>query len=70
MALKILASDKEKQLLIDALADKGKPLVEKEKKQKLTKEEQRIMASIANLISQIAFGNDKWQIHTKLTVQR
>tara|TARA_R110000850_G_scaffold199533_1_gene325702 strand:+ start:3108 stop:3287 length:180 start_codon:yes stop_codon:yes gene_type:complete len=59
MALKILASDKEKQLLIDALADKGKPLVEKEKKQKLTKEEQRIMASIANLISQIAFGNDK-----------
>tara|TARA_B100000768_G_scaffold55494_1_gene54013 strand:+ start:1629 stop:1808 length:180 start_codon:yes stop_codon:yes gene_type:complete len=59
MALKILASDKEKQLLIDALADKGKPLVEKEKKQKLTKEEQRTMASIANLISQIAFGNDK-----------
>ena len=59
MALKILASDKEKQLLIDALADKGKPLVEKEKKQKLTKEEQRIMASIENLISQIAFGNDK-----------
>lgn len=59
MALKILASDKEKQLLIDALADKGKPLVEKEKKQKLTKEEQRTMASISNLISQIAFGNDK-----------
>lgn len=59
MALKILASDKEKQLLIDALADKGKPLVDKEKKQKLTKEEQRTMASIANLISQIAFGNDK-----------
>ena len=59
MALKILASDKEKQLLIDALADKGKPLVEKEKKQKLTKEEQRTMASISYLISQIAFGNDK-----------
>ena len=57
--IKLIVSDDEKQLMIYALADKGKPLVEKEKKQKLTKDEQKKMSAIANIIQQIAFGMDR-----------
>tara|TARA_R100001443_G_scaffold36900_1_gene50705 strand:- start:263 stop:427 length:165 start_codon:yes stop_codon:yes gene_type:complete len=50
--LKLQATDKERDLIINALADKGRPLITKAKQ---TPEEKKILASIENLIKQIAF---------------
>ena len=58
MAIKLLLTSAEKQLLIDALADKGKVLVDKEKTSKLTRDEQKEMNSIEKIIHQIAFGRE------------
>ena len=58
MAIKLLLTSAEKQLLIDALADKGKVLVDQEKTSKLTRDEQKEMNSIEKIIHQIAFGRE------------
>ena len=58
MAIKLLLTSAEKQLLIDALADKVKVLVDKEKTSKLTRDEQKEMNSIEKIIHQIAFGRE------------
>ena len=58
MAIKLLLTSAEKQLLIDALADKGKVLVDKEKTSTLTRDEQKEMNSIEKIIHQIAFGRE------------
>jgi hypothetical protein len=58
MVIKLLLTSAEKQLLIDALADKGKVLVDKEKTSKLTRDEQKEMNSIEKIIHQIAFGRE------------
>ena len=50
--IKLQVTDKDKDILINSLADYGKPLV---KKPKLTPEEKRTLGSIENLIKQIAF---------------
>lgn len=54
MLVKIQASDKEVQLIINALAEHGKPLI---KKVKPTMEDKRNLKSIENIIHQLAFGN-------------
>jgi hypothetical protein len=50
--MKLQATEKEKDLMINALADKGKPLVNKAKP---TTEDKKTLESIENLIKQIAF---------------
>lgn len=50
--IKLQATEKDKEVLIKALADLGKPLV---KKPKPTPEEKKTLGSIENLIKQIAF---------------
>ena len=50
--LKLQATEKDKEVLIKALADLGKPLV---KKPKPTTEEEKTLVAIENLIKQIAF---------------
>jgi len=50
--LKLQVTDKDKDILIKALADLGKPLV---KKPTPTTEEKKTLGSIENLIKQIAF---------------
>jgi hypothetical protein len=50
--LKLQATDKERDLIINALADRGRPLITKAKQ---TPEEKKVLASIDNLIKQIAF---------------
>jgi hypothetical protein len=56
MLIKIQASDKEVQLIINALAEHGKPII---KKAKQTMEDKRNLKSIENIIHQLAFGNHK-----------
>lgn len=56
MLVKIQASDKEVQLIINALAEHGKPII---KKAKPTMEDKRNLKSIENIIHQLAFGNHK-----------
>ena len=60
MAIKLILTSQEKQLLIDALADKGKLLVDKEKTSKLTRDEQKEMNSIEKIIHQIAFAKENY----------
>ena len=50
--IKIQVTEKDKEVLIKALADLGKPLV---KKPKPTTEEKKTLVAIENLIKQIAF---------------
>jgi|TARA_R100001530_G_scaffold64370_1_gene46249 hypothetical protein len=50
--MKLQVTEKDKEVLIKALADLGKPLV---KKPTPTPEEKRTLGSIENLIKQIAF---------------
>lgn len=51
--MKIQVTEKDMDLMINALADYGKPLV---KKPKPTPEEKRTLGSIENLIKQIDFN--------------
>lgn len=51
--MKIQVTEKDMDLMINALADYGKPLV---KKPKPTLEEKRTLGSIENLIKQIDFN--------------
>ena len=60
MAIKLILTSQEKQLLIDALADKGKLLVDKEKASKLTRDEQKEMNSIEKIIHQISFAKENY----------
>ena len=54
--LKILATDAERHIAINALSEKGKKLIDKEKQAgKLTRDEQKTLDSIENLIKQLAF---------------
>ena len=50
--IKLQATEKDKEVLIKALADLGKPLV---KKSNPTTEEKKTLVAIENLIKQIAF---------------
>lgn len=50
--IKLQATEKDKEVLIKALADLGKPLV---KKPKPTIEEKKTLIIIENLIKQVAF---------------
>ena len=50
--MKLQVTEKDKEVLIKALADLGKPLV---KKPKPTTEEKKTLVAIENLIKQIAF---------------
>lgn len=56
MLIKIQASEKETQMIIDALAEHGKPII---KKAKPSMEDKRTLKSIENIIHQLAFGNHK-----------
>lgn len=56
MLVKINISDKEIQLVINALAEIGKPII---KKDKPTTEDKKTLKSIENIIHQLAFGNHK-----------
>lgn len=53
--LKIYADKQERQLLVDALAEFGKPLVNK---QKPTRDDQKKINSIEKLIQQIHWGRE------------
>ena len=56
MLIKIQVSEQEVQLIIDALAEHGKPLVNKPKQ---NSEEKRKLRSIENIIHQLWLGNQK-----------
>ena len=57
MLMQLMVTGEEKKLMIDALADRGKIYLEKEKQGKrLTTDEKKDFKSIENIISQIAFG--------------
>lgn len=56
MLIKIQVSEQEVQLIYDALAEYGKPLVNKPKQ---NSEEKRKLRSIENIIKQIWLGNQK-----------
>jgi len=53
--LRLLLSDVDKQLIIKALSDYGKPMLAKKKN---TREEKKEMDQIRGIISQLAFGRD------------
>ena len=56
MLIKIQVSEQEVQLIIDALAEHAKPLVNKPKQ---NSEEKRKLRSIENIIHQLWLGNQK-----------
>jgi|TARA_R110001592_G_scaffold1476_3_gene8829 hypothetical protein len=55
--MKLIVTEKERELMIQALADHGKVYVEREKNSKLSRDDKKKLKSIENIISQIAFGN-------------
>lgn len=55
MIIKLMITQTEKQLLIDALADYGIPIIKKDKR---TTDDKKKLDSIEKLIHQIAFGRD------------
>jgi len=56
---KILATDEERYITINALSEEGKKLVNKEKhKIKLTRDEQKALNSIDNLVKQLAYQQE------------
>jgi hypothetical protein len=56
MLIKIQVSEQEVQLIIDALAEHGKPLVNKPKQ---NSEEKKKLRSIETIIHQLWLGNHK-----------
>jgi|TARA_Y100001973_G_C5162676_1_gene314380 hypothetical protein len=54
--LKLFATQEEKEMLIEALGNYGKPLLEEKKPSRETKKK---IASIEKLIHQIHFGRDQ-----------
>jgi hypothetical protein len=58
MLMQLMVTEEEKKLMIDALADRGKIYLEKEKQgKKLTTDEKRDFKSIEKIVHQIAFYN-------------
>ena len=55
--MKLIVTEKERELMIQALADHGRVYVEREKHSKLSRDDKKKLKSIENIISQIAFGN-------------
>ena len=55
MMIKLLITDYEKELMVNALAEHGKPLV---KKEKLTRQEKKTLDSLEKIIHQLVFGNE------------
>lgn len=56
---KILATDEERYITINALSEEGKKLVDKEKRKiKLTRDEQKALNSIDNLVKQLAYQQE------------
>jgi hypothetical protein len=57
MTMKLIVTDKEREMMIQALADHGRVYIEREKHSKLSRDDKKRLQSIENIISQIAFGN-------------
>ena len=55
--MKLIVTDKEREMMIQALADNGRVYIEREKNSKLSRDDKKRLQSIENIISQIAFGN-------------
>ena len=55
--MKLIVTDKEREMMIHALADHGRVYIEREKNSKLSRDDKKRLQSIENIISQIAFGN-------------
>jgi len=55
MMIKLLITDDEKELMVNALAEHGKPLVKKEKP---TRQERKTLDSLEKIIHQLVFGNE------------
>ena len=58
MLMQLMVTEEEKKLMIDALADRGKIYLEKEKQgEKLTTDEKRDFKSIEKIVHQISMGS-------------